>query len=85
MAMGDEQSISDLDDTDSTHCPGTWDGKRGKVSLPDLIEKSTANDAWIWCTDVEQYLRDGYNPRVEKAKMLQTASQKPGKWLQYMI
>ena len=41
-----------------------------KVSLPDLNKKSTANDAWIWCTDVEQYLRDGYSPRVVIAEML---------------
>ena len=32
--MGDEQSRSDLDDTDSTCHLGMWDGKRGKVSLP---------------------------------------------------
>ena len=83
--MGDKWSRSNLDDTDSTHCPGTWDGNRGKVSLPNPNEKSTANDTWIWCTDVEQYLRDGYGPRVVKAEMLQTASQEPGKWLQHMI
>ena len=79
--MGDEWSGSDLDEIDSTHHLGTWDGKRGKASLPKLNEKSTANEAWIWHTDVEQYLRDRYCPRVVKAKMLQTASQEPGKWL----
>ena len=68
--MGDKWSGSDLDDTDSTHHPGTLDSKRGKVSLPDLNEKSTVNDAWIWCTDMEQYLGDGYSSRVVKAKML---------------
>ena len=70
MDTGDEWSGSDLDNTDFTCCPGMWDGKRGKVSLPDLNEKSAANDAWIWCTNAEQYLRDGYSPRVVKAKML---------------
>ena len=59
--------------THSTRHPGTWDGKKGKVSLPDLNKKSTANDAWIWCTDAEQYLRDGSSPRVVKAEMLQLA------------
>ena len=78
--MGDEWSRSNLDDTDSTHCLGMWDGKRGKVSLPNLNEKSTTNDTWIWHTDAEQYLRDGHS-RVVKTKMLQTASQEPGKWL----
>ena len=68
--MGDKWSGSNLDDTDSTCNLGTWDGKRGKVSLPDLNEKSTANDAWIWHTDMEQYLRDGYSPRAVNAKML---------------
>ena len=79
--MGDEWSGSNLDDTDSTHHPGTWDGNREKVNLSDLNEKSTASDTWIWCTDAEQYLRDRYSPRVVKAKMLQTASQEPGEWL----
>ena len=68
--MGDKQSRSDLVDTDSTCHPGNQDGRRGKVSLPDLNEKSSANDAWIWCTDAEQHLRDGYSPRVVKAEML---------------
>ena len=54
---------------------------RTEVSLPDLNEKSTANDAWIWHTNAEQYLRDGYIPRVVKAKMLRMASQEPGEWL----
>ena len=52
MQTGNEQSKSKQEDTDSTHHPETWDGKKGKVSLPDLNEKSTANDAWIWHTDV---------------------------------
>ena len=56
--------------TDSTRHPGTWDGMKGKVSLPDLNKKSTANDAWKWYTDAEQYLRDGYSSRVVKAEML---------------
>ena len=47
MEMGDEWSKSEQDDTNSTHHPGTWDGKREKVSLPNLNEKSTANDTWI--------------------------------------
>ena len=68
--MGDKWSGSDLDDTDSTHHLGMWDGKRGKVSLPNLNEKSTTNVAWIWHTDTEQYLRDSYSPKVMKAKML---------------
>ena len=75
--MGDEWSGFNLDDTDSTSHPGTWDGKRGKVSLSDLNKKSTANDTWIWHTDAKQYLRDGYSLRVVKAKMLQKASQEP--------
>ena len=70
METGDEWSESEPEDTDSTGHPGTWDGKKGKVSLPDLNEKSTANDAWIWHTDVEQYLWDGYSARVVKAEML---------------
>ena len=45
---GDEWSESKLEDIDSTHNAGTWDGRKGKVSLPNLNEKSTANDAWIW-------------------------------------
>ena len=70
--LRDQNSLnsSKLEDMDSTHHPGTWDGKKGKVSLPDLNKKSTANDTWIWHTDVEQYLRDGYSPRVVKAEML---------------
>ena len=51
---------SDLDDTDSNYHLGMQDGKKGKVSLPDLNEKSTTNDTWIWRTDMEQYLRDGW-------------------------
>ena len=78
MEMGDEWSESEPEDTDSIHCRGTWDGKEGKVSLPDLNEKSTANDAWIWHTNAEQYLRDRYSPRIVEAKMLQMASQEPG-------
>ena len=78
MEMGDEWSESEPEDTDSTHCQGTWDGKKGKVSLPDLNEKSTANDAWIWLTNAEQYLRDRYSPRIVEAEMLQMASQEPG-------
>ena len=67
---GDKRSRSDLDNTDFTPHLETWDSKRGKVSLLDLNEKSTANDAWIWCTNAEQYLRDRYSPRIVKAKML---------------
>ena len=51
MEISDEWSESKPEDTDSTCCPGTWDGKKGKVSLLDLNEKSTANDAWIWHTN----------------------------------
>ena len=58
--------------------------REGKSNLPDLNEKSTANDAWMWHTDVEQYLRDGYSPRVVKTKILCTASQEPGEWLQHL-
>ena len=47
LDMGDKWSRSDLDNMDSTHCLGMWDGKRGKVSLPDLNEKSTTNNPWI--------------------------------------
>ena len=79
--MGDAWSGLDLDDMDSTHHLGMWEGKRGKVSLPNLNEKSTANDAWIWHTNAKQYLRDGYSPGVVKVEMLQTASQEPGEWL----
>ena len=53
MKMGDKQSESELEDTDSTCHPGTWDGKKGKVSLPDLNKKCTANDVWVWHTDAE--------------------------------
>ena len=81
METGDEQSESKPEDTDSALCPGTWDGKKEKVSLLDLNKKSTAHDIWIWCTDVEQYCRDRYSPRIVKAKMLLMASQEPSEWL----
>ena len=47
METSDKCSESEPEDTDLAHQPGTWEGKKRKVSLPELNEKSTTNDAVV--------------------------------------